>query len=384
MTLPDRIPVFLLSGFLGSGKSTLLNAFLNDPAVEDTAVIINEFGDIPVDHLLVRQGETTISQVSTGCLCCSDTTDIRQTLEDLQSAASSGLTGGFSRVIVEMSGLGDPAPLVNAFSAGDNAAGPQFYLAGVVTLFDTVTGASTIENHFEAFKQIAFADRIVLTKTDLVEEPKTSTECSGLFGELRALNPSADIVDRQSVDLSTLFSPRPYTAVERGEDVAGWLALEAALALEDGHGDASGSDNVNLRHGSGIRTFSIVRDEPLPKSNLDQFIDLLQNSAGQRLLRVKGIVATSDTPEKPLIVHAVQHVVSDPVRLGAWPDEDRRTRLVFITNGIDPGPVRDLFAAVTNTTPFSFTKSLKVAGAAILGPFSRTFSNLTSTSRRSQ
>lgn len=384
MTLPDRIPVFLLSGFLGSGKSTLLNAFLNDPAVEDTAVIINEFGDIPVDHLLVRQGETTISQVSTGCLCCSDTTDIRQSLEDLQSAASSGLTGGFSRVIVEMSGLGDPAPLVNAFSASDNAAGPEFYLAGVVTLFDTVTGASTIENHFEAFKQIAFADRIVLTKTDLVEEPKTSTECSGLFGELRALNPSADIVDRQSVDLSTLFSPRPYTAVERGEDVAGWLALEAALALEDGHGDASGSDTVNLRHGSGIRTFSIVRDDPLPKSNLDQFFDLLQNSAGQRLLRVKGIVATSDTPEKPLIVHAVQHVVSEPVRLGAWPDEDRRTRLVFITNGIDPGPVRDLFAAVTNTTPFSFTKSLKVAGAAILGPVSRTFSNLTSTSRRSQ
>lgn len=384
MTLPDRIPVFLLSGFLGSGKSTLLNAFLNDPAVEDTAVIINEFGDIPVDHLLVRQGETTISQVSTGCLCCSDTTDIRQTLEDLQSAASSGLTGGFSRVIVEMSGLGDPAPLVNAFSASNNAAGPEFYLAGVVTLFDTLTGASTIENHFEAFKQIAFADRIVLTKTDLVEELKTSTECSGLFGELRALNSSADIVDRQSVDLSTLFSPRPYTAVERGEDVAGWLALEAALALEDGHGDASGSDNVNLRHGSGIRTFSIVRDEPLPKSNLDQFIDFLQNSAGQRLLRVKGIVATSDTPEKPLIVHAVQHVVSDPVRLGAWPDEDRRTRLVFITNGIDPGPVRDLFAAVTNTTPFSFTKSLKVAGAAILGTVSRTFSNLTSTSRRSQ
>ncbi|MET1414444.1 GTP-binding protein [Roseibium sp. HPY-6] len=392
MTIPERIPVFLLSGFLGSGKSTLLNAFLNNPAVQDTAVIINEFGDVPVDHLLVRRGETAIKKVSTGCLCCSDTTDIRKTLEDLRDASLQGLTGVFSRVIVEMSGLGDPASLVNALSTSsdvasqrsDDAAVPEFYLAGVVTLFDSSTGAVSVENHFEALKQIAFADRIVLTKMDLADGRETATECSALMRELRELNAGADIIDRRSVDLTTLFSPRPYAAVDRGEDVAGWLALEAALALEAGHGTRADEENTLLRHGSGIRTFSIVSDTPLPEKRFRQFLGLLQNSAGQRLLRVKGIVATENTPEEPLIVHAVQHTVSDPVRLPAWPDQDHRTRLVFITDGVDPEPVRELFTAVINARSFSLAKSLRNAGDALLASFSRTFSNITSLSRRSQ
>lgn len=392
MTIPERIPVFLLSGFLGSGKSTLLNAFLNNPAVQDTAVIINEFGDVPVDHLLVRRGETAIKKVSTGCLCCSDTTDIRKTLEDLRDASLQGLTGTFSRVIVEMSGLGDPAPLVNALSKSSNVASqrtddatvPEFYLAGVVTLFDSVTGTVSVENHFEALKQIAFADRIVLTKTDMARDAEAEHDGRALARELRELNASADIVDRQSVDLATLFSPRPYAVVDRGEDVAGWLALEAALALEAGHGSRSEDATTSPRHGSGIRTFSIVSDTPLSEKRFHQFIKLLQNSAGQRLLRVKGIVATESTPEEPLIVHAVQHTVSDPVRLPAWPDEAHRTRLVFITDGIDPEPVRELFATIIDAVPFSLTTSLRNAGDALLTSFSRILSNITSLSRRSQ
>ncbi len=391
MVFPDRIPVYLLSGFLGSGKSTLLNAFLNDPSVQDTAVVINEFGDVPVDHLLVRRGETTISQVSTGCLCCSDTTDIRKTLFDLRSAASDGLTGRFSRVIVEMSGLGDPAPLVNALSVNKNAANQlqsdsidsEFYLAGVITLFDTVTGASSVEHHFEAFKQLAFADRIVLTKTDLVHGPDAAPDWDALLRELREINASADIIDRQTVNLSTLFSPRPYAVVDRGEDVAGWLALEAALAMEAGHSSGAEDGKADLRHGAGIRTFSIVSDKPLSEKRFQHFLTLLQNSAGQRLLRVKGIIATEDTPEEPLIVHAVQHAVSDPVRLCAWPDEDRRTRLVFIMDGIDPGPVREMFTAVIDAVPISLTQSLRNASDVLRASFSRTFSTLTSMSRRS-
>lgn len=382
MTVPDRIPVILLSGFLGSGKSTLLNAFLQDPTVRDTAVIINEFGDVPVDHLLVRRGETTISQVSTGCLCCTGTSDLKKTLDDLHGASLEGLTSGFSRVIVEMSGLGDPAPLVNVLSS--NANDPVFYLAGVVTLFDTLAGANSVEDHFEALKQIAFADRIVLTKTDLADDRETvAQDCATLSRDLRGLNAGAEILDRRTADLSTLFSPRPYAVVDRGEDVAGWLALEAALALEAGHGVRPGEVGLSQRHSAGIRTFSIVNDTPLPEKRVHQFLDLLRNSAGHRLLRVKGIVATQECPDEPLIVHAVQHVVSDPVQLADWPDEDRRTRLVFITDGIDPQPVRDLFAAVIDAVPFSFTKSLKNAGDALLASFSRTFSTLTSMSRRS-
>lgn len=391
MKLPDRIPVFLLSGFLGAGKSTLLNEFLNDPEARDTAVIINEFGDVPVDHLLVRQGETTISQVSTGCLCCSDTTDLQTTLSDLREAVSEGLTSGFSRVIVEMSGLGDPAPLVNTLTLGEAAAnqrpsdstGPVFYLAGVVTLFDVVAGTSSVEHHFEVMKQIAFADRIVLTKTDLLDGRQASQDRGILSHELREINASADIIDRQTVDRSALFLPRPYAAVELGEDVAGWLALEAALAVEAEHMLQSKAAKTNPRHGAGIRTFSIVRDEPLSERRFQRFLTLLQNSAGQRLLRVKGIVAIEDTPEEPLIVHAVQHAVSAPVRLQAWPDDDRRTRLVFIMDGIDPGPVREMFTAVIDAVPVSLTRSLRNAGGALGASITRTFSTLTRMSRRS-
>lgn len=392
MGSPDRIPVFLLSGFLGCGKSTLLNAFLNDPDVRDTAVIINEFGDVPVDHLLVRRGETTVSQVSTGCLCCSDTTDIKEILHGLQSAAREGLTGRFTRVIVEMSGLGDPAPLVNALAVSETGTGqhtasagePPFYLAGVVTLFDTIEGARSVENHFEALKQIAFADRIVLTKTDIQQSPEEPRDISLLSEDLRELNASADIVDRQAVDFSSLFAPRPYTAVDRGEDVAGWLALETALALEGRHNGRPAGGGGPLRHGAGIRTFSIVHDTPLSVERFNRFLDLLQKSAGQRLLRVKGIVASQERPEEPLIVHAVQHSVSDPVQLSAWPDDDRRTRLVFITNDVDPEPVRALFAAVIDAAPFSLKGSLRIAGEALAGSIFRIFSNLTRLSRRSQ
>ncbi|WP_419913703.1 CobW family GTP-binding protein [Hoeflea sp.] len=385
-----RIPVYLLSGFLGAGKSTLLNRLLSDPAFHDSAVIINEFGDVPIDHLLVRQGETTINQISTGCLCCSGTTDIRTTLFDLHCAAIENTTGRFSRVIVEMSGLGDPAPLVNALSANQNRNGKVFdktvdsvfYLAGFISLFDAVTGLASVEGHFEALKQVAFADRIVLTKTDLLSALDEPADVAALSHDLRALNASADIVDGRDPDLSALFSPRPYSAVDRGEDVAGWLALEAALATEAGHASQSNAGETNSRHGPGIRTFSIVADRPLPERRFHQFLAVLQQSAGQRLLRVKGIVATEETPDCPLVVHAVQHALSDPVRLDAWPDDDHRTRLVFITSGVDPEPVRALFSALIDQAPFSFIGSFKRFHGALTAFLDSKFTNLTTRTRK--
>ena len=389
MSLPDRIPVYLLSGFLGSGKSTLLNRFVSDPAFHDTALIINEFGDVPVDHLLVRQGETTISQVSTGCLCCSGTSDLPTTLFDLQCAALCGTSRGFSRVIVEMSGLGDPAPLVNALTPNQTgvvslrnpSVDSTFYLAGFVTLFDVLTGASSVENHFEALKQIAFADRIVLTKTDLATDSESRADVAALPSELRVLNASAEIIDGQKLDLSALFSPKPYSAVDRGEDVAGWLALETALAAEGGHASQSETGEKTSRHGSGIQTFSIVSDKPLRQKRIQQFLSILRQSAGQRLLRVKGIIATEEAPERPLVIHAVQHVLSNPVQLDAWPDDDHRTRLVFITSGIDPKPVRELFVA-TIEAPEPVAKALRNMRSAVTTTFSKSFAALANKSRR--
>ena len=383
--------MFFLSGFLGSGKSTLLNEVLADPAFCDTAVIINEFGDVAIDHLLVRQGETAISQVSTGCLCCFGTTDIRTTLFDLYCAASDRLAPEFSRVIVELSGLGDPAPLVNALFANrhgaqnlsDKTVDRVFYLAGIVTLYDIISGELSIERHFEAMKQIAFADRIVLTKTDLAKHHVTLNDIAALSQKLGLLNPAAKIVDRRKADLAGLFSPRPYSLVERGEDVCGWLALETALAAEIRHAPAPTGHGRPSRHASGIRSFSIIHDAPVPEKRFFQFLSVLQQSAGQQLLRVKGIVGLEEDPECPRIIHAVQHSLSDPVRLTAWPDADRRTRLVFITSDIDPEPVRKLFSAVIGGKPSRFGSLLGHICGSVVAPFSRLSSYLTTLSRRS-
>ncbi|WP_053997806.1 CobW family GTP-binding protein [Ahrensia marina] len=356
MPISDRIPVFFLSGFLGAGKSTLLNELLVDPSFSDTAVIINEFGDVAIDHLLVRQGKTTISQVSTRCMCCTGTTDLRTTLFDMYSAAQSGLTPRFSRVIVEMSGLGDPAPLINALmvkktdnlSLSDSTVNQAFQLSGFVTLYDIINGEISIERHFEALKQVAFADRIILTKTDLAKDPATLSDIAVLPQTLKAINPSAAIVDRQKTKISELFSPRTYSVSDRREDVEGWLALEDVLATQamQENANSHSKDSTHSRHASGIRTFSIIHDEPIPEKRFTEFMSTLQTAAGPKLLRMKGIIGVTEDTEHPRLVHAVQHCISDPVRLAAWPDHDRRTRFVFITNEIDPKPVHDLFSAI--------------------------------------
>lgn len=367
MPISDRIPVFFLSGFLGAGKSTLLNELLADPSFSDTVIIINEFGDVAIDHLLVRQGETTISQVSTGCMCCTDTTDLRTTLFDMYSAAQSGLTPRFSRVIVEMSGLGDPAPLINALmvkqtdnlSLSDSTVKQALQLSGFVTLYDIINGEISIERHFEALKQVAFADRIVLTKTDLAKDPATLSDIAALPQTLKEINPAAAIVDRQKTKISELFSPRTYSVSDRGEDVEGWLALEEVLAAQSMQETANThhNDTSNSRHASGIRSFSIIHDELIPEKRFTEFMSTLQTAAGPKLLRMKGIVGVTEDAEHPRLVHAVQHCISDPVRLAAWPDQDRRIRLVFITNEIDPKPVHDLFSAIIGGTAASRSKA---------------------------
>lgn len=394
MVLPDQIPVYVLSGFLGSGKSTLLNALLRDPEFGDTAVIINEFGDVPVDHLLVREGETTINQVATGCLCCSGTTDLRATLFDLHCAGSAGLCPPFSRVIVEMSGLGDPAPLVNALNPAQYAPTPYtlrdrtvdtvFHLAGVVTLYDILTGPLALEHHFEAVKQIAFADRIVLTKTDLAKDPASRRDLAALPAELAELNTSAAVLDKGDIALSDLFVPRHYTTVDRGEDVAGWLALEAVLASEAAHHDPDAARNLSsVRHGTGINTFSIVREAPIPEKRFRRFLAFLQSAAGSRLLRVKGLVGLEDDPDRPRIVHAVQHITSEPQILDTWPDEDRRTRLVFIMKDIDPERVRAIFAALIDGRRFSFSDAVTQLFDQWIAPFKGLVERFTHSPRKS-
>lgn len=344
----DPVPVIILSGFLGAGKSTLLNELLSDPAFADTAVIVNEFGDISIDHDLIRVGQREMMVTTTGCICCTAGSDARASLFELQEAMAREFGRAFSRVVIETTGLADPAPLVNQLIPGgmpavglrDHVVARRFFLAGFVCAVDVTSVEQTIEGHFECLKQVTFADVLVLTKSDLSDSPGRATET--IEALLRDINPSATIVDRNasSFDLAMVFTPRSFVPSDREADVEDWLALDRVLAGEQRDhvsGPATG------RHDTRIRTFSVVRDEPVSLAELELFLQLLRNAAGPKLLRLKGIVSVEGRPDHPVVVHAVQHAIHPIRQLDAWPSPDRRTRLVLIGYGIDPTAVRRLF-----------------------------------------
>jgi G3E family GTPase len=361
MKIDQPIPVTILTGFLGAGKSTLLNELLASDAFADTAVIINEFGDTSIDHDLVRVNQRELMVTTTGCLCCTATSDIRTSLFELYDALESSAVPPFKRVIVETTGLADPAPIINQITPGgvaaagyrDHVVAKCFQLSGVVCAVDVTTVDESMERHFECMKQVAFADLLVLTKTDLGADRAENPRFSDLLQKIREINAAAIIVDRHGTefDLSTVFAPRRYVPSEQGSDVEGWLALEQALAQdlaqdlaqeEQAHNDVVGTS----RHAAaGIRSVALLETRPVSARNLANFIDLLQTVTGPRMLRLKGLIAIDDDPERPLIIHGVQHAIYQH-RLPAWPSDDRRTRIVVITYDLDDSIVKNLFTAI--------------------------------------
>jgi G3E family GTPase len=377
----DKTPVFVLTGFLGAGKSTLLNRVLADPAFANAAIIINEFGDVALDHDLVRVGKTQVARTTTGCLCCTVGSDLRATLYELHVLEHIGEVS-FDRVIVETTGLADPAPIVNQLIPGgaaaldlrDHLVARNFELAGVVTLVDIVTGELSIENHFEAAKQVAFADRIVLTKTDLARDPALKRDIDCLKARLSEINPAAPVGDthQPGFDPAALFQRRVYAPNSLGDDVIGWLALDEAIRGVGSHGSKGAAEpgqSPFARHGGRIRTFAITRTDPIAHEAFGKFLNLLSMSAGPRLLRVKGLIRVKEEPNRPRILHVVQHAVFPPTILDAWPSDDRRTRLVFITDGIDPVPVRQLFEAALANKPAKASSALRSLASGVANIF---------------
>lgn len=374
--MPDasKIPVTILTGFLGSGKTTLLNALLSDPLFGDTAVVVNEFGDISIDHDLVTVGKKEMMVTKTGCICCTVGSDIRSSLAELLEAVRTGATPPFSRVVIETTGLADLAPVINQIVPGaapaaalrDHVVGRTFTLGGVVCTVDIVNADVTIDRYFEAMKQVAFADRIVLTMTDLARDPASLADIETLKERLSGLNPSAELLDRNDpqLDLATLCAPRSYAPQDLGPDVEGWLALEQALA-EDAASYAAHA--ATARHGDGgILTSYMTTDRPIAAKDLDAFFLVLSAAASIRLLRLKGLICLDDDPERPLVIHCVQHSVHPAKRLDAWPSDDRRTRIVAITHDIDPMALRQLFEAVTGQRkPFGPARIAIVAGLVL-------------------
>ena len=339
MTPHDPIAVSVLTGFLGSGKTTLLNRLLKDPELTDTAVIINEFGDVGIDHLLVEQSSDGVIELSDGCLCCTVRGELVDTLADLVDRLQTGRIAALKRVVIETTGLADPAPVLHAIM-GHPVLTQNYRLDGVIVAVDAVNGESTLDHHEEAVKQVAVADRIVLTKTDLIDAD--STAFAQLAGRLSRINPGAPQISAQAQDTmaGALFECGLYDPSTKTADVARWLRDEA---YADRHEHVH---DVN-RHDARIRAFTLVEETPIEPGALDMFIDLLRSSQGEQLLRMKGIVKVSDDPERPVVIHGVQSIFHPPARLGAWPDDDRRSRLVVIARDLDEAYVRRLFLAFT-------------------------------------
>ena len=341
---PPPFPLTVLTGFLGAGKTTLLNRLLRDPALADTLVIVNEFGEIGLDHLLVEASDNDMILMSSGCLCCSIRGDLVTTLEDVLRRRDNGRITPFRRVVVETTGLADPAPVLHTIMYHPYLV-LRFRLDGVVTLVDAVNGAATLDAHEEAVKQAAVADRLVLTKTDLLAGPDAAARLASLRQRLRDLNPAACqlVAADGEASAANLLDAGLYDADAKIPDVRKWLNAEAFAIFHGGHDHGR---DVN-RHDARIRAFCLTGDKPMPASGFDMFLDLLRQAHGPKLLRVKGIVCLDNDPERPVVIHGVQHVFHPPARLDRWPDDDRRTRVVFILRDLDPAFVEGLWRAFT-------------------------------------
>lgn len=340
----EIVQTSLLTGFLGSGKTTLINALLKHPDMSETAVLVNEFGEIGLDHHLIEQIDDETVLLNAGCLCCTVRGDLARALRELFIKRVKGEVPAFSRVVVETTGLADPAPIIHTLMT-DRVIANRFALDGVVATVDGVNGNLQLDRHQESLKQAAVADRIVITKCDLAEPD----DLARLEQSLRALNPGAEIlrVEKGDIHPDALFDTGLYNPSTKSLDVQRWLRDEAYAEPSEGHdhdhhhdhGGDHGHD-VN-RHDESIRAYCVRLDEPLEWEAFVAWIRTLIATHGDRLLRIKGIINVAGQ-DKPLAIHGVQHLFHDPAQLPDWPDDDRRSRIVFITQDLEQHVVEEM------------------------------------------
>jgi G3E family GTPase len=331
-----RIPIIVITGFLGSGKTTLLKKLLRHPGMANAAVIVNEFGEESIDHALLETSSERMALLDNGCLCCTVRTDLQETFRDILTKRLRGEVIQFDRVFVETTGLADPAPVVQTL-ASDTLLADKFRLDCVVTLVDAVNGLGQLDTLNEPTKQAAIADRLVITKTDIAKRGQVDE----LRTRLTDINPQAMLLEviNGEIDPDKLVDVGLSHRQASAERLNRWIG-----PLADPAGTASGIGGTT-GHSSGVQSFCLWFDKPFTWSNFETCMHVLTSLRGPDLLRVKGLVNV-EGEAGPVVVQGVQHIFHPPARLQAWTDDDHRSRLVFITRGIDREMVRNLFGAV--------------------------------------
>ncbi len=335
-------PVIVVTGFLGSGKTTLLNHMLRHPSLADAAVLVNEFGAVGLDHFLVEAMDENTVLLESGCLCCTIRGDLKDSIIDLNSRRARGEIPPYRRLIVETTGLADPAPILFTLSA-DTVLKHHYRLGTVITTVDGVNGLGQLDRHPESVKQATVADRIVLTKSDIAE----AETLARLDARLTRLNRTAERTTAVNgeVDVRRLLRADVYDARTKGAEVRRWLAAEADKAAGDDDHDHEPSHVHDVsRHDENIHSFTLSFEGALDWTAFGIWLTMLLHTHGERVLRVKGILNVAGA-DAPVIVNGVQHVVHPPIHLAAWPGDDRRSHIVFIVDGLDREAIETSLAA---------------------------------------
>lgn len=322
-----RLPVSIITGFLGSGKTTLLNRLLQDPAMAGAAVIINEFGEIGLDHLLIATPNENTVLLASGCICCTVRGDLVNTLRDLDKQRRAGDLPPFDRILIETTGLADPVPIAQTVVTDEKLA-PTYQLDSVITLVDGVNGLQQLDSQPESVKQAALADRLLITKTDL---PGAAT-VPALLARLSELNPGAQVLTVAHGEVTpVLLFGAAINAEARAAEVQRWLCEDAFVRVE-AQQSALATRNRASAHDARIQSYSLHLDEAISAEGLTAWLTALASLHGTELLRVKGLL---NVEGEPVAVHAVQTLIHEPVTLQQWPDAERRSRLVFIARGMN-------------------------------------------------
>src|SRR3984957_4336495 len=369
MSVQSRIPVTLVTGFLGSGKTTLINAALSSPELAKTVVVVNEFGEVGLDHQLFASSSDSVVVLENGCLCCTVRSDLVGTLNSLYHARQAGEIPTFDKVVIETSGLAEPGAVLQAFLSEPTVDG-LYRVAGVLTLVDAVNWPGTSEEHEESVRQVALADQIRITKLDMVTGDRQDG-LSRIRLDVRRINPSAEIAE---VDWSSSGVPKllPFPGCDMPDpqaDPRPWLNVQAYQKPADDL-DACGEDHHHHHHHhehdharpahshhlerKGIETFVLTRESPLMREEIQFLLDGIAQNLGAGLLRVKGLVNVAEEPGRPAVIQGAQPLLHTMTWLDRWPDNDYRTRIVFIAQGIPRDNLKDIIDLLDRVSSRTF------------------------------